>query len=713
MKIFWFVVLLAAGALAQSSQPWSVVASGSSLPANVPRPGYLFLKYNIGVDSLLYASNGVAWVLVGPVSAGGSSGWQDDGANVRLVDVSDEVVIGATTPVESAKLTIDGEADQNQFLVQGHSTQTSNLVEWQNSTPTDLMTFSNAGLMSIISTGNISVPGAGTNSQHFGLNSASAGLTATAVGNGAAASGAEAVAIGQGVVASTESVIIGQGMSGSGTQVVMIGSSAGQQSGTRCTVIGQNAATSSITDAVVVGQNAIAGVATSVAIGAQSRTANGGNGIAIGYQSLADGNGPVSIGRQATSGVGGSYSITIGEAANSAGNSQCVTLGHNATNFAVGTFVCGANAFDINTVLFGSGNTDATPLPLTYRATNASGTNIAGVNWTFIASRGTGTGTSGDFFWQGSVPTGSGTSLQAAVQRMSLQDDALLTLGISGQGANSILRITATDGDQWDATTNTSDQGLFANAAGGYSFDGNTGVGTTVFGASATNEIAIGNGTAASSQPIDMVQLQSSDFAAGDARLYVWGESGDKIAIGNDQIVFDAEETNMATLKYESLTADQEWTFTNRTAEVRLGLDAYKTADEDVLDSTTPQNDNQLTESLLASSTYKFEIEGFYTTASANAGIKVELSGTVGVTSLKANVHLYDDANDNFDVVARVTALDSPAGTDETGDNHFTITGTIETSTAGTFLLQWAQNTADAVNATTVQRNSSMILTRL
>jgi hypothetical protein len=132
-----------------------------------------------------------------------------------------------------------------------------------------------------------------------------------------------------------------------------------------------------------------------------------------------------------------------------------------------------------------------------------------------------------------------------------------------------------------------------------------------------------------------MVQLQSLDFAAGDARLYVWGESGDKIAIGNDQIVFDAEETNSAILKYESLTADREWTFTNRTAEVRLGLDAYKAADETVTNNTTPQDDDHLTESLLASSTYKFEIEGFYTTASANAGIKVELSGSVGVTAMK------------------------------------------------------------------------------
>ena len=90
----------------------------------------------------------------------------------------------------------------------------------------------------------------------------------------------------------------------------------------------------------------------------------------------------------------------------------------------------------------------------------------------------------------------------------------------------------------------------------------------------------------------------------------------------------------------------------------------------------------------------------------------MQLDGTVGVSSLKADVIHYDHAADTS-VIARITAFNSSVGVAGTGDNSFVIKGCIETTTAGTFFLEWAQNTTDAGNATTLQENSTFILHKL
>lgn len=53
----------------------------------------------------------------------GGGGWQDDGTNVRLETTTDNVTIGDNTNV--GKLTVDGDANETQLYVKGHSTQTS------------------------------------------------------------------------------------------------------------------------------------------------------------------------------------------------------------------------------------------------------------------------------------------------------------------------------------------------------------------------------------------------------------------------------------------------------------------------------------------------------------------------------------------------------------------------------------------------------------
>lgn len=143
-------------------------------------------------------------------------------------------------------------------------------------------------------------------------------------------------------------------------------------------------------------------------------------------------------------------------------------------------------------------------------------------------------------------------------------------------------------------------------------------------------------------------------------------------------------------------------------------LNAYKTADESVTNSTTPQDDDHLSLSLAASSKYRFEIFAPWTTA-ATAGLKTELSGTVGVTNLIAEIQMIDTALNQLAAEQIVTALETGDGSGIGGGaNHLLkIKGAIETSTAGTLVLQWAQNAADAVNATIVKRGAFMAAVKI
>jgi hypothetical protein len=142
-----------------------------------------------------------------------------------------------------------------------------------------------------------------------------------------------------------------------------------------------------------------------------------------------------------------------------------------------------------------------------------------------------------------------------------------------------------------------------------------------------------------------------------------------------------------------------------------IGHLAHKDADESVTNSTTLQSDDHLTVTVGASKVYHFRAVLFVTSSSSTAGFKVALGGTATVTSVKAEVKIYDDTTSTIAAVSRVTALGSSVGVVLTaGNNHVEIEGAVEISAAGTFLIQWAQQVADAVNAVTVQRNSYLEL---
>ena len=146
----------------------------------------------------------------------------------------------------------------------------------------------------------------------------------------------------------------------------------------------------------------------------------------------------------------------------------------------------------------------------------------------------------------------------------------------------------------------------------------------------------------------------------------------------------------------------------------RLPLtEVYKDSDQEVT-GTTLTDDVDLTVNLQANSRYWFRLSLFLTNDGATEGAKFALSGTVGITTLKAQISLYDDTLNSLAAFARVTALASAVGGGASvGDNYASIEGAIETSTPGTFLLQFAQNAAGASLGVHCQVGSSMVVRKL
>jgi excisionase family DNA binding protein len=81
--------------------------------------------------------------------SGSSAVWTDGGTTVYLTDTTDELVLGASSPIDSAKFSIDGDADQAQLIIQGNGTQTANLLEIETSAAANLLTVTNAGNLAI------------------------------------------------------------------------------------------------------------------------------------------------------------------------------------------------------------------------------------------------------------------------------------------------------------------------------------------------------------------------------------------------------------------------------------------------------------------------------------------------------------------------------------------------------------------------------------
>lgn len=147
------------------------------------------------------------------------------------------------------------------------------------------------------------------------------------------------------------------------------------------------------------------------------------------------------------------------------------------------------------TLILGEGDTKATPPNVTYRVTNASGTNVAGSTTYIAGSRATGNANSGSINFQTGTTGSSGSTLQTLNSRLTVNksnwaadapsDSAVGMQGFHSTGGAKIDKTVslgsgsvsasvvynATDGDQYTQSINTSDQAVFTGASGGYIFD--------------------------------------------------------------------------------------------------------------------------------------------------------------------------------------------------------------------------------------------------
>lgn len=79
-------------------------------------------------------------------------------------------------------------------------------------------------------------------------------------------------------------------------------------------------------------------------------------------------------------------------------------------------------------VVVGNGDTSATPAASTIRGTDGSGTNIAAANLTIQGGRGTGTGAGGAVVFQTSAAGTSGSTLNAATERMRITSAGVMQM---------------------------------------------------------------------------------------------------------------------------------------------------------------------------------------------------------------------------------------------------------------------------------------------
>jgi len=143
--------------------------------------------------------------------------------------------------------------------------------------------------------------------------------------------------------------------------------------------------------------------------------------VAIGY-SVQVGNRATSLGYNTT--ATGDYSIAIGDGS-STGQEGSITIGRAAVSTAVSQMVIGGTG-EINDSYIGNGVTNAAPANTAINATGGSGTDVAGANMTVAGGKGTGSGAGGAISFKTADPGSTGSTLNALVEQMRIDDDGAI-----------------------------------------------------------------------------------------------------------------------------------------------------------------------------------------------------------------------------------------------------------------------------------------------
>jgi len=264
-------------------------------------------------------------------------------------------------------------------------------------TLTGTSTLAMAGFSLTFSGGNISSPGAGSNSEKFGASATSVGADSVAFGKSASA-------------ASQYNLAIGASASATDTNSVAIGALSTASSG-----------------GFAFGRGASATATNAMTFGVNSSN-SGVNSITIGNSNSVSTNNTILLGVGA---VGVGTSIAIGTGAETTASNQLV----------VGT--SGGSGMFISNVFFGNGVTATTPQAYTINGSGGSGTNVAGGNITIAGGKGTGNANGGSIIFSTSDAGGSGATLQSLTEKVRITPAGLLTFQGTSSSFPAIKRSSA------------------------------------------------------------------------------------------------------------------------------------------------------------------------------------------------------------------------------------------------------------------------------
>lgn len=139
----------------------------------------------------------------------------------------------------------------------------------------------------------------------------------------------------------------------------------------------------------------------------------------------------------------------------------------------------------------------------------------------------------------------------------------------------------------------------------------------------------------------------------------------------------------------------------------------YLTSAVSYTSNTTLANVTALSQSVVASGAYRFEVDLYLT--SAGGGLNVEMNGTATATTFVSQTAMFLGAgglSNSNSGTANATSLATAAGFANTGSTHCKITGSIIVNAAGTLTVYAAQASSSAT-ATTIAVGSSMTLIRM
>ncbi len=249
----------------------------------------------------------------------------------------------------------------------------------------------------------LSVPGAGTNSEVFGV----------------------------GAVAYNNGVAVGKNAStGTGADNTVIGYGAAVFSGdTHGVAIGSQSL--STDQAIAIGY--LSNVNTeSLGIGTEVNI-NGNDTVAVGNWAQSSGDFAVALG--VSSQANATSSIALG-ASTHANFLNSIAIGRGATTTTSNQLVIGASSFPIQDTYVGNGVINSSPTGFTLHATGGSGTNIAGASLTLAGGIGTGTGVGGNIVFQYAPAGSTGSSLNTLQTACSISGSNG-SLSCPGTGTNS------------------------------------------------------------------------------------------------------------------------------------------------------------------------------------------------------------------------------------------------------------------------------------